>query len=264
MKNVNMINPKIKNLLSNSWKLYSDNIAYIISIYLLVTIIGGLCNYIINQSESMDSIQKLIFYFSSELFLIGLSLGLLKILLFLNKNKPTTISTLFTSFDLIFKSFNGSILFSFAIFIVMLPGLIIILMSCNIDSLFISIWKLIDLKSLMPTINFNREAFNIDIYNQPLFALGILVSIVNIIWTAIRLQFYQYFIVDEECGAIQSLKRSFNITENQTNLLVQFLFTILIINLLGLLFFGIGIVFTIPFSLLLMSKLYLSLKRGSL
>ncbi len=85
MKNVNMINDKIKKLLSSSWKLYVENITYIIGLYLFVSIIGATFNYIINQSGSISSIQNIIFYFSSELFLIGLSLGLLKILLLLIK-----------------------------------------------------------------------------------------------------------------------------------------------------------------------------------
>ena len=87
MKNVNMINEKIKKLLSSSWKLYVENITYVIGLYLFVSIISATFNYIINQSGSISSIQNIIFYLSSELFLIGLSLGLLKILLLLIKKQ---------------------------------------------------------------------------------------------------------------------------------------------------------------------------------
>ena len=137
-------------------------------------------------------------------------------------------------------------------------------MSCNIDSLFLNILNIIDFSNPMPTITFNNNLFDFDIYNQPLFILGVLVSIINIIWIAIRLQFYQYFIVDDECGAIDSLKQSFIMTDTHINLLLQFILCVLAINCLGLLFFGIGIVFTVPFSLLSMTILYLSLKRGAL
>ena len=50
MKNVNMINDKIKKLLSSSWKLYVENITYVIGLYLFVSIIGATFNYISNQS----------------------------------------------------------------------------------------------------------------------------------------------------------------------------------------------------------------------
>ena len=259
-----MINSKIKNLLATSWKIYSENFTYILGIYLLVTVIGGICNYIVNESNSMSSIQNLIFYFSSELFIIGLSLGLIKILLLINKNQPSTIGTLFSSFDLVFRSFNASILFTVMIFFTILPGLLIILMSCDIDSLFSNILTLLDFSSPMPTLNFNSDIFDINIHNEPLFILGVAVSMINIIWCAIRFQFYQYYIVDDECGIIQSFKRSFTMTANHMNILVQFILCLVFINLLGLLFFGVGIIFTIPFSLLAMTKLYLSLKRQAI
>ena len=107
-----MINSKIKNIFLSSWKLYMNNMLYIISLYALVAVISIICNSIINRSENVMSIQNLIFYISSELFILGLSLGLLKIFLLLNQNKNTTIKTLFSSFNLIFRAFNASILFS--------------------------------------------------------------------------------------------------------------------------------------------------------
>ena len=90
-----MINSKIKNLFFESWKLYSEKITYVISIYLLVSIIGGICNYIINQPGSMSSINGILFFFSSQLFTVGISLGLIKSLLLLNKNQSTTFADLF-------------------------------------------------------------------------------------------------------------------------------------------------------------------------
>ena len=259
-----MLNDRIKNLLASSYKLYTEQITHIISLYLLVAIIGGVCSYILNQSGSMSSIQNLIFYISSELFLVGLSLGLVKVLVLITKNQPNSIGMLFSSFDLIFKSFNASILFSIAIFLMILPGLIIILMACNIDSLFVAIISSIDLTTPSPTINFDNGLFDVNIYNKPLFMLGLAVCIINVIWCALRLQFYQYFIVDEGHSAFKSLKSSFALTDNRIDILLQFTLVILGINFLGLLFFGVGLIITIPFSLLAMSKLYLSLKQGVL
>ena len=265
MKNVNMINDKIKKLLSSSWKLYVENITYIIGLYLFVSIIGATFNYIINQSGSISSIQNIIFYFSSELFLIGLSLGLLKILLLLSKKQDANWGLLFSSFDLIFRSLNASILFSLTVFLAILPGIIIILISCDLQTLFNSILSLIDFSAPLPSITFEPSNFlNIDIHNTPLFILGISVSIINIIWCVIRFQFYQYFIVEEECGAFKSLQKSFFLTDNKTNILLQCMLILFLLNFLGLMFFLVGLIITVPFSLLLMSKMYLDLKRGSL
>ena len=259
-----MINSKIKNLFFESWKLYSEKITYVISIYLLVSIIGGICNYIINQPGSMSSINGILFFFSSQLFTVGISLGLIKSLLLLNKNQSTTFADLFKSFNLIFKAFNASILFSLLVFLAILPGAIIILMSCDISALFSNILNMLDLSGGIPKFTFKSDMLNFDIHNQPMFLLGVLVAVINVIWISIKLQFYQYFIVDDECGAIKSLTNSFVMTNDKNNLLLQFLFFLVFINGLGLLFFGIGLIFTIPFSLLSMTKLYLLLKRCNL
>jgi len=305
MKNVNMINNKIKNLLSSSKQTYLEHIFYIIGLYLLLAIFGGICDHILFRSIisyldqsiqfsdtgsalfyfifmiffgatpiTITILQTVIFYISSQLFIIGISLGLIKILLLINKNRPTNTSMLFSAFDLIFKSINGSILFSMAIFFAFLPGFFIMLMSCNIDNLLMLIigfiFQIIEfLGANYSNANFIDSIVDISsnydvIYNYPLFILGFIVSIINIIWSILRLQFYQYFIVDDQVGSFKGLKRSFEITKNQTNLLLQSSLVIILINMLGFLFFKIGLIITIPFSALFMSKLYLSLKRGAL
>ena len=147
MKNVNMINDKIKNLLSSSKQTYLEHIFYVIGLYLLLAIVGGVCDHILYKSIvsyfdqaiqfsdtgsalfyfismicfgatpiTITILQTVIFFISSQLFIIGISLGLVKILLLINKNRPTSIYMLFSAFNLIFKSINGSILFSTAIF----------------------------------------------------------------------------------------------------------------------------------------------------
>ena len=83
---------------------------------------------------------------------------------------------------------------------------------------------------------------------------------INFVWTALRFQFYQYGIVDKEYGAIQALKNSYDITDGHINILLQFFIILIVINLGGLLFFGIGLFITIPFSMICMTKLYLLLR----
>ena len=46
MKNVNMTNPKIKNILSSSWEIYNNNALYLINIGLLFFIINTIIDKI--------------------------------------------------------------------------------------------------------------------------------------------------------------------------------------------------------------------------
>ena len=149
-------------------------------------------------------------------------------------------------------------------FIIILPGIIMVLISSDISSLLIMLFNSLELTSLT-TIGIkalDTSDFLID--NKLLFSLGAIVIIINIIWIALRFQFYQYFIIDEECGSIESLKKSYYMTKDNLNILLQFAFAIVIINLGGILFFGIGIIITVPLSLLCMTKLYLDMKRNIL
>ena len=117
----------------------------------------------------------------------------------------------------------------------------------------------------MTTISINAlDTSDFLIDNKLLFSLGAVMIIINIIWSTLRFQFYQYFIIDEECGSIESLKKSYYMTKDNLYILLQFVSVIVIINLMGVLFFRIGIIITVPFSLICMTKLYLDMKRNFL
>ena len=58
MKNVNMVNSKIKNIFISSWQLYIDNVLYVSNIFLFVFIISQICNVVfsvnINLLETLE------------------------------------------------------------------------------------------------------------------------------------------------------------------------------------------------------------------
>ena len=66
----------------------------------------------------------------------------------------------------------------------------------------------------------------------------------------IKTQFFPYFIISQEMGPIESLKKSYEITDGQSAMLVLFFLILIMINLLGLIPLGLGLLFTVPFSLL--------------
>lgn len=91
-------------------------------------------------------------------------------------------------------------------------------------------------------------------------ALGLLLFIVPGIWIAIRFQFYPYFILDDTNSAIIALQKSYQQTRGLTLELFLFGFIVLALNILGILFFGIGIIFTYPLTTMATAILYRSLK----
>lgn len=79
-----------------------------------------------------------------------------------------------------------------------------------------------------------------------LVVVGIIFLVIPGIILAIRLSFGLIIIVDTKNGIISSIKESFNITKGNFWKLLGFWFVTSIINIIGLIFFGIGLLLTIP------------------
>ena len=261
-----MINSKIKNIFISSWNLYANHALHLTGLCFGVMLIAMICNFIGTAAINPLSIQSLIFSLSSRLFNIGLSLGLIKFFLIFNDTQEIgTVKTLFSSFDMIFRYFNASILFAILIIIVLMPGFIILSIASDFSSLFGVVFSALQFTPDNINLNYSTlDTSNFIIHNNILFVFGIVITITNIIWVSLRFQFYQYIIVDEECGSIQALKKSYELTNTHINLLLQSLLILIGINCLGLLVFGVGLLITIPLSMLFWVKLYLGMKRKSL
>ncbi|WP_102408123.1 hypothetical protein [Parabacteroides bouchesdurhonensis] len=76
--------------------------------------------------------------------------------------------------------------------------------------------------------------------------IGCIIFIIPGIYLALRLQFFQALIVEEDAGIIDSIKLSWKITEGQVGQLFILMLTMIGIAIIGLLLFGIGILFATP------------------
>lgn len=85
---------------------------------------------------------------------------------------------------------------------------------------------------------------------------GLILLIIPGIYLALRLQFYSYYIVDKNAGAIDSLRMSWKATDK--NVINIFLFELLLvgINILGALALLVGLLVTIPLSFIAVTLLY--------
>ena len=85
---------------------------------------------------------------------------------------------------------------------------------------------------------------------------GLILLVVPGIYLALRLQFYSYYIIDKNAGSIDSLKMSWKATEG--NVINIFLFELLLIgiNILGAIALVVGLLVTIPVSVIAVTLLY--------
>ena len=86
--------------------------------------------------------------------------------------------------------------------------------------------------------------------------LGLILFVIPGIYLIIRYQFYTYYILDKNASAIDSLHMSADMTRG--NILNLFLLSIIIvfINILGAILLFVGLLFTIPMSMMVYAYLY--------
>lgn len=84
------------------------------------------------------------------------------------------------------------------------------------------------------------------------------------VYISLGLLFYQYLVVDKELGPVQSLKTSWNITKGNRLQLITLLVVLLLLNFIGALLVGIGLLVTIPFTILAFARVYQMLISESL
>lgn len=93
--------------------------------------------------------------------------------------------------------------------------------------------------------------------------VGFLLLILPGIYLAVRLQFYMYLVVEHEnMGPIEALKKSMKMTEGIFWKLFGFGLVIGIINLIGFLLLGIGLLVTLPLSGIAYTYLYKKLESA--
>lgn len=81
-----------------------------------------------------------------------------------------------------------------------------------------------------------------------IFLVGLVLLIIPGIYLSLRLQFATAFIVEEDTGIIESLKRSWEITRGQEMSLFLLMLATIGFLLLGLIVFGIGIFVAAPYA----------------
>jgi uncharacterized membrane protein len=84
------------------------------------------------------------------------------------------------------------------------------------------------------------------------------------LYYAIRLQFYRFLVVDDEnLKAIPALKKSFAMTEGNFWSITLFLLSLTVLNIIGAMLFGIGLVITVPVSTIAYALVYRKFTHSS-
>lgn len=86
--------------------------------------------------------------------------------------------------------------------------------------------------------------------------IGLIAFILPGLYIAMRLSLTKIFVVDKHVGPLEAISLSWNATRGQTWQIFGFVIVTVLVNLLGALAFGIGLLFTLPLSMLAYINVY--------
>ena len=96
-----------------------------------------------------------------------------------------------------------------------------------------------------------------------LASIGFIALLLPAVYATIRLQFFRYFIVeDENMGPIHAFKKSISITRGKFWQLLGFICLLVLFNLVGLMLLFVGLLITVPVTMIAYTELYKKLSAS--
>ena len=161
-------------------------------IMLLIVILNLFLSEIQDALLGKITSQSILFIIAAYLFQMGLNLGMLRIALNINKTNEATLKDLVSSFHMLIPYVLATIIFLVIMLLVALPGTALFFMFISSD------WDTITALEWL---------------NSGTMFIFVLFLIVPTAYVSIRLQFYDYFLIDNECSILESITNSAKFTK---------------------------------------------------
>ena len=219
-----------KKIIIDSWELMKSKF----SILILTTLFYFAVFFPINHFQGTLpplTAAHILFSLAAFLFIKGLDLGYLFICLNIINKKQANFNQIFAQFYLLFSYILATIICLLITLLFALPGIIFLLI----------------------TIKFNLH--------QLLSAISIFIGVFPAVYISLRLQFYLYFLIEEET-TISAIKKSAEITKGYALELFILGACLSIIFLISLIPFLLGVLISFPLMNMATTNVYLQLKSS--
>ena len=197
------------------------------------------------QDELLDKItlQTVLFTIAAYLFQMGLNLGMLRIALNINNTNETNPKDLIGSFHMLIPYILATIIFLAIMLLAASPGIVLLLMFISSD------WETI---------------VALEWLNSGTMLIAALLIVVPAVYISIRLQFYDYFLIDNECSILESITNSAKITKGFVGKLFILGAILSIIVLISIIPLGAGLLISIPLGIMVNTHVYQKLNKQAL
>ena len=231
-----------REIITSSWNIMKPHLSLLILAILFIFGLNLLLSALQEEILSDIKAQSILFTIAAFLFQMGLNLGMLRISLNIINNKEVNFSQLFGSFDVLIPYILATIVLIAILLIAASPGIILLLVSVSAD------WD---------------SMSNLEAPDDWSVIIPIILIIIPAVYISVRLQFYNYFLLEEESGIIESIKRSAEISKGYVGELFLLGAVLSIIILVSIIPLGLGLLISIPLSTMATSYVYLKLKTTS-
>ena len=231
-----------REIITSSWNNMKPHLGLLILVSLFIFGLNLLLSALQEVLLGDITSQSILFTSAAYLFQMGLHLGMLRISLNIINNKEVNFSQLFGSFDVLIPYILATIVLITILLIAASPGIILLLVSVSAD------WD---------------SMSNLEAPDDWSVIIPIILIIIPAVYISVRLQFYNYFLLEEEGGIIESIKRSAEISKGYVGELFLLGAVLSIIILVSIIPLGLGLLISIPLSTMATSYVYLKLKTTS-
>ena len=237
----------VQSVLSKTWIIFKEHYVNLLRMFCIIFIVNLIISILAPSLEN-GSVQYIAYRLASNLFSMGLTVGAIKILLNLLSGQEITLEKLFKSFDLLIPYMLGYVIIGILLLILLIPfsqwiapnedlfSIMSSFLSGNVDEIAVAV----------------LENFNVKF---------LFIYLIFCFYVWIKVQFFPYYIAEQEVGPVEAIKASYALTEDHFFDLISYFFIILFINIMGAILFGLGLIFTIPFSFVGMVVMFNQLKE---
>ena len=227
-----------RELFIQSWDLFKGNAQFLINIGVLIFLVQMLIPNLLDGFFNQMSIQYILYRITYLLLVTGVTLGVTAQMIKITRLMTIeSFSDVFNYYHKILTSITGSVLVALAFGVL---AVIFIILFMGVSSLSIE-----SIESMAKG----------DEVSGPLM-IGFMGYIVIIAYLSLKTNFFTYFIVDKDMGSIDALRESLTRTTGLEFELFTIYSILALLNLIGALLFGIGLLFTIPYSWMVISIIY--------
>ncbi len=227
-----------RELFIQSWELFKGNLQFLINVGVLIFLVQMLVPNLLDSLFNEINLQYILYRFAYLLIVTGITLGVTVQLIKITRlGVIENFSDIFNYFHKIIVSLMGSLLVGLALGFL---GIIFIVLFMGISSL-------------------NLESLELIMKGEEIsgpLSIGVMGYLIIVTYLSLKTNFFSYFILDKDMGPVEALSESLTRTTGLEFELFIIYAILALINLIGALLFGLGLLFTIPYSWLVVSVIY--------